>query len=171
MSKLLALSIDDFKVEINSNWSKWKPITTIKDLSTFMINNSLTAKAQGTLLSLGKDQLREICINGDIETPQAKEQKVHSTFADEFVCFLEDIKEDIHKSKFNPFVKKMMSTQITKFSQNSEIDIIEKWGFVGTALTIILVIFELIFKDGYKGIKSKFDAFRAKRKQENDARE
>lgn len=178
MSKLIELERDKFLDEVKSNWSKWKNPTTLKELYTYMIEKSFTKRAEGTLKGLSKDKLRDIILNGDTEDKEEKKAPTPTNvnFGTEAVDFLEDVKHDIHKEKFNPFVKKMIIKQIDKYSSKIEDNsILEKMGYIGLVIAFILLVLEMVFKYGYKDLRKKIKEFKEKKAkapgQNNDTRE
>jgi hypothetical protein len=159
MSKLLELDRDKFIKEITDNWEKHKDKTRVKDLAKYLVDNSFTQRALGTLEYIPKDQLRDIVLYGDELDKETKE-----SFGKEVMEFLEDIKKDIHDSGFAPWIKKQMIKQIDKQAEKIENNnFLEKFGMFGLIIMGIFTLLEMLFKNGYKDVRGKIKEFKEKR--------
>lgn len=162
---LLDLDREDFIQEITENWEKWKTPTKRDDLAQYLIDKAFTTDKIGTLKSKSKDYLRDIVIKGQ---DQAKEEIKNSpaplSIGNDVMDFLEDVKHDIHKEKFNVFVKKFAIKRINKVAEKIQNDhLLDKLGIAGDVVAFILVSLELGFKFGYKSLKEEAQKFKAKR--------
>lgn len=174
MDKLTDYEREDFIKEITDNWDKWKAQTNRDELAQYIIDKAFTSKSLSSL-KIAKDKLREIVIKGE---EQVKEELKNSptplSIGNDVMGFLEDIKQDMHKEKFNVFVKKFATSQINKISEKiTNENLLNNLGFAGGVIAFILVILELAFKHGYKDLRTKVKELRSKklqpqRVQEND---
>lgn len=164
MGKLIELEREEFLNEVTENWSKWKKSTTANELIGYMINNAFTKKTEATLKGISKEDLMKIIVNGDEVGSEAKSSPTSKNLGADFVEFFEDIKIDIHKVAFTPFVKKMIIKQIDKLSEKFEdINILDKMGYAGVVISFIFFILEMVFKQGYKGLRPWIKEFKEKR--------
>ena len=174
MAKLIELERDKFLEEVTSNWSKWKNPTTVKDLAKYMQDNAFTKKANSTLIKLSKEELREIILNGDDDTP-GENKKVTSPgvgLGSEIIEFLEEAKIEVHKKAFNPFVKKQIIKQIDKQAERIEdVSIFDKLGVASMIFFSILLVFEMIFANGFKDIIKKLKEYKQTREAKQEVTE
>ncbi len=163
MAKLIELQRDEFLTEISDNWSKWKAPTTVKELVKYMQDNAFSKKAVGTLEKLTKEQLRNIILNGDDETVTEEKKSVKSAgLGADIVDFLEEMKIEIHKQSFNPFVRKQIIKQIDKQAEKIEDEsIFDKLGVFSMVVFGVLLVLEMLLPNGFKDIVKKYKEYKA----------
>lgn len=164
MAKLTELEREEFLNEVKENWTKWKNPTKVHELIKYMIDNAFTKKAESTLTSLSKEQLKDIILNGDEESGPGESQNTKSGLGAELIDFLEEAKLEIHKNSFNKFVKKHSIKLIDKLAEKVDDSIIDKLGVFSMVLMALLLFLELLFKNGFKDVFKKLKELREKRK-------
>jgi hypothetical protein len=164
MKKLLELPREEFIKEVTDNFDTYKK-TTVKQFAKYMVENALTKKSEGTLSKLSRKDIRDIIINGDSEDKDIP-SSIDKGLGAEIMEFLEDIKNDLHERRFNPFVKKTAIKQIDKHMEKIEDEsIFDKLPYVGAIIVFVLIVLEMLFKNGYKDISKKLKELRAKRQE------